>query len=393
MRVEERLGLASEIANHLRLPAGLHIGVLHPFHCRLPIVAEAEVARGLLHLTEREGVLPLGNGDQLLRRIRNHLVREIFCQPNFADRVTNDRSVGGRASAGARTAGTTAPHVRGQDGGRDADDPLSQRARIADERGVEPSVGRLDPPGELRIVAVVVAVPVRNDPTDLIDVVGRAIGNRAGDFGGRRAGPGRGVGRRRGEACRAGRGARVPYERAELEQRAHAVHLADDLRDCARGGGWVDRNEIAACVLKCQQSIGEGQERGSLAALPVVAVEDGDLVREEIIEEDVVGTALRIQHFEIQLAQARVPGHGKSAHAAALVGRIGCIVAARKRLLIGGESLDDGCQIADRSRDERAELGDRSEGIDDEHRRRRCLRRSRGDSQPDHEGERPGCDD
>ena len=189
VRVEVRLGLTRQIANHFDLLARLDVGVLHLLHRGLPVVAEAHLARGLLRFTEAEGVLLLGDRDQLLGRVRDHLVDEIGLEAFGADRVADDRTFAVVSAAATTTAASTSASTaacrstsRGhRRAGTESNDALAQCARVRRHRFIELAIRILEPPREHRIETVVVAIPVADCAAELIEIVGAAVGDRLRD--------------------------------------------------------------------------------------------------------------------------------------------------------------------------------------------------------------------
>ena len=132
------LGLARQIANQVGLLARLDVQRLHLLERRLPVVAEAHLARRLLHLGLAPGELALGDREQLLGRVGDHLGAEL----------------GASASRpiGVPTIGSSSP-------GRMPSDALAQQLAIRVERRAALLVGSLGPPREQRVVALVVVEP------------------------------------------------------------------------------------------------------------------------------------------------------------------------------------------------------------------------------------------
>ena len=339
--VEERLRLAREIADEIGLLAGLDVRVLHLLDRLLPVVAESELARRLLHLAQRERILALRDGDELLGRVRNHLVLEIDLEPIGADGIADDWAV----------VEHTARVSRRQRRRRNPDDLLAQRARVPRHRRIELQVGRLRPPGEHRVVAVVVAVPRRDGRANAVKVVGRAVGDRARHLGRRRTRLRGGVGLCGGGCWR-------------VEQRAHAVYDARRLRECACGRDGINGEEIAPSVLKREQLVGERQQRSGLAAHRVAAVHHRELVLQIAVEEDVVGLAFRVQLVEVDLAKAHPPRGIEVAQPFPLVRRLARVIAGAEGSCVDCVALDDSCQVARGARHQLAELGDGNGGVD-----------------------------
>src|SRR5262249_30192214 len=84
-----------------------------------PVVAEAHLARRLLHLGLAPGVFAVADLDQLLGRVGDHLAAEIFHQPVAPDRVADDgafarshrRTTAASASPAAATTAAAAARV------------------------------------------------------------------------------------------------------------------------------------------------------------------------------------------------------------------------------------------------------------------------------------------
>ena len=82
-------------ANRRGLTAGRRVHVLHLLDRLLPVVPEAHLARRLPHLLLAPRELFLAERDQLLRRIRDHLVRQILLEPEAAAGVARNAAVVG----------------------------------------------------------------------------------------------------------------------------------------------------------------------------------------------------------------------------------------------------------------------------------------------------------
>ena len=93
--------LVDQIHDHSRLLPGLDGGLLGVLDRLLPVVAEAERARRLLHLRFAPREFTIRQRDQLLGRVRNHVVGEVANQPGAAARTAlNVRGVGLARRAG-----------------------------------------------------------------------------------------------------------------------------------------------------------------------------------------------------------------------------------------------------------------------------------------------------
>ena len=240
-----------QVAHQVGLAARLDVGVLDLLHRRFPVVAESHLPRRGLDLRQTERVLALGDRDQLLRRVGDHLVVEILLEPVRADRLAHDRP---RVGTGPRLG---------------ADDALAQGARVARERRVQLLGGLLHPPGKDRIVAVVVAEPAGDHAAHVVDVIGGAVGDSPGDL-------------RRGAACPASR----------IELLAQAVDLFRRGGEGAGGSAGIDCLETAACVLEREQSICKGKQRRCFGAQLVAPVEQRDLMFQVAIEQHVIHPSL-----------------------------------------------------------------------------------------------------
>ena len=112
-------GLVEQVHDHPRLPAGRDRGLLDLLDRLLPVVAEAHLARRLLHLVLAPCEFLVGERDELLGRVRNHVVAQVANQAFAAARLALDlRRVGFARRArrdglgGVRDVGLGAPlHV------------------------------------------------------------------------------------------------------------------------------------------------------------------------------------------------------------------------------------------------------------------------------------------
>src|SRR5581483_6233478 len=145
----------------------------------------------LLHLVLTPVEFLVSDGDQFLGRVRDHLGGELEHQPVAANGVAADVAVIARARGGGPAAGLTsaalaatesgaattaaraaepaarpAPpltadlsHRRPSLSGPQSDDPLGQPGGVIAERLIERFVRLLRPPGEERVVAIVITEP------------------------------------------------------------------------------------------------------------------------------------------------------------------------------------------------------------------------------------------
>ena len=89
--------LEEHVAHDRRLAAGRHVHALHLLDGALPVVAEPHLARRLLHLLLVPRELAVGERDELLGRVGNHLVGEIEHQSGPAARRARNAGVVGLA--------------------------------------------------------------------------------------------------------------------------------------------------------------------------------------------------------------------------------------------------------------------------------------------------------
>ena len=127
----------ARVGDQLRLLPRSDVEILHVLLSAPPIVSEAELPRGLRHLLVAPGELAIGDLDELLRRIGDHLVLELRKERLSPDRITDDRVSVLRL----------------------ASEMVLEIGLVASELGVQLFVGFLHPPTEERIVAVVELVP------------------------------------------------------------------------------------------------------------------------------------------------------------------------------------------------------------------------------------------
>ena len=80
-----------KIADQRRLLARLDVRLLDRFKRLLPVVAVTHFARRLLHLGFAPGQFLVRDLDQLLGRVRDHLVLQFLQQSFPADRIADDR--------------------------------------------------------------------------------------------------------------------------------------------------------------------------------------------------------------------------------------------------------------------------------------------------------------
>ncbi len=89
--------LEQHVADHGRLLAGLDVHALDLLDRAFPVVAESHLPRRLLHLLFLPREFLVGEGDELLRRVRNHLVREIHDEAGTAAGSARNAGVVGLA--------------------------------------------------------------------------------------------------------------------------------------------------------------------------------------------------------------------------------------------------------------------------------------------------------
>src|SRR5262245_9092296 len=171
----------------------------------MPIVAEAQLSRGLLHLAFTPIEFFVSDGDQLFRRIRNHLRSEFDHQRVAANRVADyiagipcpgvdspAASTGGAAKVSSSNPSTGAPlsasgpagatwaagprHCRSGVARTQADHFFSQIGRVIAERLIRRLVWFIHPPGEERVVAVVIPEPYAKRASQAVDCARRSIG-------------------------------------------------------------------------------------------------------------------------------------------------------------------------------------------------------------------------
>ena len=91
---------------NVRLTAGRHGRLFRLLDSALPVIAEAHRARGLLHLGLAPGEVAVGERDQLLRRIGDHVVAEVGDETFPAARLALDvRRVGAERRPGRNDLG------------------------------------------------------------------------------------------------------------------------------------------------------------------------------------------------------------------------------------------------------------------------------------------------
>ncbi len=135
--------LVAELPDQRGLAAGSNELLLDVLERLFPVVAIAEVARGGDHPLLAPGQLPIGDRQQPLGVVGNHLRGQLALQSGAADRAAQD--------------GRLVVFV-------DAGDLLPQELGIVLQAGVEFLVRRLDPPAHDRIVAVIELVPMAKGP-------------------------------------------------------------------------------------------------------------------------------------------------------------------------------------------------------------------------------------
>ena len=314
---KEGIGLVREIANEIRLLARLDVHVLHLLHRRLPIVTEPHFARRLPGLREAERILLLGDRDQFVGRVRNHRVAQVGREPLGADGITDNRLVGGGRVARRRCrcrAGTSlsAARTRHDQCRRRADHARANGGRIPPHGVVEFLIRIGGPPGEERVVAVVIAIPDTDRVADQVKLIGGAVAHRA-----RHLGRGHTHGARGAVTTRARAVARWARRR-RLEKRAQAVHRLGNVGQCARRRLRVDCLEIATIILEREHAIGKRKQRQHFLALELLAIHQLQLIAHMVVQQHVVGLAFLRQSVERELAETRAPRGVEGADAGAL---------------------------------------------------------------------------
>ena len=176
MVVEEFFGLVRQIADQFRLLAGFHVHGLDLFNGLLPVVTEAHLAGRLFHLGFAPRVLFVRDGDELFRRVGNHLIGEFHHEAFAADGIADDvvRGAGPRGGYGSRigsaatgiAAATTASASarrrscdRAWIGSAQPRHAIPQESRISLQGSVRRPVALFRPPGEDGVVGVVKREP------------------------------------------------------------------------------------------------------------------------------------------------------------------------------------------------------------------------------------------
>ena len=180
----------SQITNQLRLFAGLNVQPLNVFERLVPIVAIAQVARGFLHLGFTPGELLISDGNQFFRSVWDHLRGQLDHQCFTANRITNNiaRITGPRVAASSpletgllvqRSICTTAGRPRSsiRNFSRSHTGLVTHEGGIVLQRLVRRLIRLGHPPGEDRIVAIVIVEPVSKRVSQAADICGRAISN------------------------------------------------------------------------------------------------------------------------------------------------------------------------------------------------------------------------
>jgi hypothetical protein len=283
------------------LTARRHVLVLHRLEGLHPVVAEAEFARRPLHLRLAPGVLAVPDLDQLLRRIRDHLARQVLEQALAADGITHDFVVCGGRLGRLPPAPAAAASSRARDhrhGRRRAGKPadlLAQQRGVGGERLRRRLVRRRDPLGERRVVAIVENEPLLQRTAQGVDTLGGAHAH----------------GRRHARRLRTAGQARLERGLRLLHLRAQRTH---------RGQRIVGRDEVELLPVLGQLHDGGGKrhQRRDVAITPLLAAEQRLLVLEVGSQQHVVGLALlrelreidrgqRVQPCGLELAQAASP--------------------------------------------------------------------------------------
>src|SRR5262245_37530894 len=181
----------------------------------MPIVPESQLARGLLHFVLAPGEFFPSDGDQLFRSVGDHLGGQLDHQAFASDRVTDDVA----GIAGARGARAAAPNIRSPDNevtaaagatspaaaaasssaatrpatrsrfsyrrsairASQARHSFAQEVGVGGERLVHRFVWLIDPPGEERVVAVVITEPRPQRVSQAVDRRRRSIADRSLD--------------------------------------------------------------------------------------------------------------------------------------------------------------------------------------------------------------------
>src|SRR6267378_4906197 len=159
------------------------------FERLVPVVSIPQLARGFLHLSLTPGELFISDGNQLFRSVWDHLRGQFDHQCFTANRITNNVACITRPSGASsaleaglliqRSICTTA----GRPGSSISSFSRSHTGLVTHEGGIvlQRLVRRLirlgHPPGEDRVVAIVIIEPVSKRVSQAADTCGRAISN------------------------------------------------------------------------------------------------------------------------------------------------------------------------------------------------------------------------
>ena len=139
--LHEVRGLDGQVVDQPRLLARRHIRVFDVVEGGLPVVAVSQFARGREHLSHAPLVLRFGNGDQLLRGVRDHRVVKQGQQFLSSHRIPDNTAL----------IVLVRPPTR---------PPFFQKRSVVGEHRVGAGVRLLAPPRHVRVVAVVEGVGV-----------------------------------------------------------------------------------------------------------------------------------------------------------------------------------------------------------------------------------------
>ena len=228
----------------------------------LPVLPVAKVSRGLEHLGFEEGELPFTDRDQLLRGVRNEFRRQVLEEGLAADRLADDRLF------------LIGPEARV---------PGPQRRVIPGQRGVRAPIWHLRPPGEHRVVAVVIAKPLAQRCLERPEGGRRPKGTHGRD------GPLRG-----GLRATAGR-----------------IHRLSQVRQCLGRAPRINQFHAAAGLHQVNDRSAERQQRLHLCPEPLLPLHQLGFIVEAGPQKDIVDPGLLPQCREVHLPQCPLPPRHK----------------------------------------------------------------------------------
>jgi len=241
--------------------AGIDVAGFDKLDGALPIVAEAEFARGLFHFGFAPGELALADGEDLFRRVGDHFGTESGGESVAADGVADDCLV----------------VVLGETG-----EVLAEEFAVAGKGSVEGFVRFGEPPGEEGIVFVVEVMPVLERTLQF-----GGCGSGAEGFGGGGLGA---LGLRLGE----------PLD--------HFAGLLIGLRDAAGGGAWIEWIDAFAGFAEIDDGGGEGEKRSDRGDAGAAFVHQLEALIELEAKRQVFGAAVDRERFEGNLVERTAPG-------------------------------------------------------------------------------------